>query len=89
MNHDRAWEPAGPRHFSLVIPLTYPYTVRGTLMRNKLIAVVLGALACLAYGTTRAFGLGLPPYSFIYAVALALIVGVVAYGLLSIAWKSS
>src|SRR5258708_25755462 len=59
----------------------FPYT---TLFRSQFIAIVVGSLACLAYGMTRAFGYGLPSYSFIYAVALGLVAGVATYGLLSI-----
>jgi hypothetical protein len=54
------------------------------MRRNALIGVAIGAAASLAYGSTRAFGMGLPPYSIVYAVSLGLIVGIIAYGVLSI-----
>jgi hypothetical protein len=53
-------------------------------VRNPLIALGTGAVVCFAYGITRGFGYGLPPYSFIYAVALGVIAGLVAYAVLAI-----
>jgi hypothetical protein len=54
------------------------------MRRKLLVGVAIGAVACLAYGSTRAFGTGLPPYSAVYAVSFGLIVGIVTYSVLSI-----
>ena len=56
-------------------------------MRAALASTAIGAVFCLAYGVTRGFGFGLPPYSCMYAVALGLVVGIGAYGALSIRSK--
>jgi hypothetical protein len=58
-------------------------------VRRQLIAIAIGATSCLVYGVTGGFGFGLPPYSFVYAVAVGLIAGVVTYGVLSTktAWR--
>jgi hypothetical protein len=58
-------------------------------VRKQLIAAFVGLIACLVYGSSQAFGYGLPPYSFIYALAVGLIAGLIVYGLLSIRsrWK--
>ncbi len=58
-------------------------------MRRELVSVAVGATFCLMFGLTRGLGFGLPPYSFIYAVAVGLIVGIGAFGILSIKWRGA
>jgi len=53
-------------------------------VRNPLIALAIGSVVCFAYGATRGFGYGLPPYSFIYTAAIGVVAGLVVYGLLAI-----